>query len=260
MPLMKEPIIECKEVSFAFDGHVVVENVSLAINRGDYVGLIGPNGAGKTTLIKVFLGLLKPTSGTVNLFGHDIKHFHDWHRIGYVPQKATSFDPAFPVTVEEVVAMGRVPVIGLGRRFTPADHAAVKKAMIIVGIDNLAGKRIGELSGGQQQRVFIARALASEPEMLILDEPTTGVDARSQHEFYHFLHGLNSQEHMTLILISHDTSMVNLHISKLLCLNRTLMDKGCNVEFLEHPHEHAGRHMHDRETTHPLMKEVHHRH
>jgi zinc transport system ATP-binding protein len=257
---MKEPIIECDQVSFAFDGHLVLERVTMAIDRGDYVGLIGPNGAGKTTLIKVFLGLLKPSAGSVKIFGHDSRHFRDWHRIGYVPQKATSFDPAFPVTVEEVVAMGRVPVVGLGRRFSAIDDAAVKKAMRVVGIESLAARRIGELSGGQQQRVFIARALASEPELLILDEPTGGVDATSQHEFYHLLHSLNSQEHMTLILISHDTSMVNLHISKLFCLNRTLMDKGCTVEFLEHPHAHGRTHPHYGEEKHPLMKEVHHRH
>ena len=253
---MSEAIVEFKDVTFSYNGRSALEHVSTHIDRGDYVGLIGPNGAGKTTLVKILLGLLQPKSGTVKLFGKDIRKFKDWHKIGYVQQKATNFDPTFPVTVREVVAMGRFAVRGAGRLLGARDHDMINDAIEMVGIYSLAHHHIGELSGGQQQKVFIARALASEPELLILDEPTTGVDANSQHEFYHFLHDLNSHHNLTLILISHDTDIVSTHVSKLLCINRTLMDKGCNLGFLTtHKHTHGGG-----GKEHELFKKVTHKH
>ncbi|MEK6822472.1 MAG: metal ABC transporter ATP-binding protein, partial [Nanoarchaeota archaeon] len=186
---MSEHIVEFEGVSFQYGREAALDNVTASISRGDYVGLIGPNGAGKTTLLKIMLGLLKPTSGEVRLFGTSLQEFRDWHRIGYVPQKATAFDPTFPVTVEEVVAMGRFSLAGIGRPLTACDRRRIHDVMRVAGIAKLANRHVGELSGGQQQKVFIARALASDPELLVLDEPTTGVDIRSQNEFYHFLHG-----------------------------------------------------------------------
>ena len=253
---MAEPIIEFQNVTFSFGSRIALQHVSATIHKGDYVGLIGPNGAGKTTLIKVLLGLLKPSSGTVRLFGQDIKTFKEWHKIGYVPQKATSFDATFPATVKEVVAMGRFSLAGIGHPLDANDRERIDHTLRLTGLEKLADRRIGELSGGQQQKVFIARALASEPELLILDEPTTGVDAKSQHDFYHFLHGLNTLHNLTLILISHDTDVVNTHVSKLLCINSTLMDKGCSIEFLLPTHMH-GRHPKKVEHT---FKRVRHKH
>ncbi len=248
---MSEHIVEFEGVSFQYGREAALDNVTASISRGDYVGLIGPNGAGKTTLLKIMLGLLKPTSGEVRLFGTSLQEFRDWHRIGYVPQKATAFDPTFPVTVEEVVAMGRFSLAGIGRPLTAGDRRRIHDVMRVAGIAKLANRHVGELSGGQQQKVFIARALASDPELLVLDEPTTGVDIRSQNEFYHFLHGLNADHHLTLVLISHDTDTVNKHVSKLLCLNKTLSDKVCTLEFLEKGDVHAHGHH---------MKKVRHRH
>ena len=242
-----EHIVEFKGVSFSYNGTPALESVNASIDRGDYVGLIGPNGAGKTTLVKIMLGLLKPTTGNVKLFSTAFAEFRDWHKIGYVPQKATSFDPNFPVTVEEVVAMGRFSLAGIGRPLTQGDRKRIHDVMRIAGIAKLARRHIGELSGGQQQKVFIARALASDPELLVLDEPTTGVDEKSQGEFYQFLHDLNTKHHLTLVLISHDTDTVNKHVTKLLCLNHSLTDRGCSISFLSAEHEehhHLKRVMH----------------
>lgn len=253
---MKDVVVEFEDVTFSYNGISAVERVNASIYRGDYIGLIGPNGAGKTTLIKVLLGLLRPSSGVVRLFGVPQQRFRDWRKIGYVPQKATAFDPHFPATVEEVVAMGRFALAGVGRRLGPLDRKRIHEAMEMVGIDPLAARRIGELSSGQQQRVFIARALASDPELLILDEPTTGVDAASQHEFYDFMHDLNALHGITLVLISHDTGVVSSHVSRLMCINRTLMAQGCTLDFMAPPH--GKRHVHT--GGHAHMSKVRHMH
>jgi len=245
---MPQPVVEFKDVAFSYNGTPALERVTATINRGDYVGLIGPNGAGKTTLVKILLGLLTPNNGSIKLFGQPLAQFQNWHKIGYVPQKATAFDPQFPATVREVVAMGRFALAGVGRHLGSADRERIRQTLRMVGLEELEDRPIGELSGGQQQKAFIARALVSDPELLILDEPTTGVDAKSQHEFYHFLHGLNSEHHLTLILISHDTDTVSGHVSKLLCLNRSVMDKGCSIGFIDKD-DHAGH-----------FKRVRHRH
>jgi zinc transport system ATP-binding protein len=218
-------------VTYSFNGAPAVDDVSVSINKGEYIGLIGPNGAGKSTLIKLALKLLKPQQGSIKLFGKTINEFSDWHKIGYVPQKATSFDQNFPITVKEVVAMGRYGRVGMARHLHHHDLQAVQDAMRTVGMAHLADRRVGELSGGQQQKVFIARALASEPALMILDEPLTGVDAQSQHSFYHFLHTLHDKG-MTLILISHDTGAVNAHVSRLLCMNHKLLSHGCTIDFM----------------------------
>ena len=183
-------IIELDKVSFAYTTEEVVKDVTLQIHKGDYVGLIGPNGGGKSTLLKLMLGVLKPTKGTVKLFGQDIRHFKDWAKIGYVPQK-TYFDINFPVTVEEVVAMGRYGKRGLFHFPTREDSEKVKQALEQVEMYQFRKRQIGDLSGGQQQRVFIARALVVEPEVIFLDEPTVGVDVKTQQQFYELLRKLN---------------------------------------------------------------------
>jgi zinc transport system ATP-binding protein len=252
---MHEPIVEFQNVSFSYGSRVALQHVNAVINKGDYIGLIGPNGAGKTTLIRVLLGLLKPSSGNVRLYGKNIKEFKDWHKIGYVQQKATTFDATFPVTVEEVVAMGRFAFAGVGRPLDHHDRHRIGDVLKMVGLDKVADRRVGELSGGQQQKVFIARALASDPDLLILDEPTTGVDVRSQHEFYHFLHDLNVHHRLTLVLISHDTDVVSTHVSRLLCINKTIMDHGCSIEFLLPSHKHN-----DVKKNEQIFKRVRHKH
>jgi len=215
-------IISCRDVCFSYGIEDVLHDVNVGINRGEYIGILGPNGGGKTTLIKIFLGLLKPMCGFVQLFGQDISTFKDWTKIGYVPQKATNFDPNFPATVREVVLMGRYARRGIWRRLTSEDEEKAQDALDKVDMAAFSSRLIGDLSAGQQQRVFIARALASEPEVLILDEPTAGVDEMSQKEFYALLQRLNSQHNITLILISHDLEVVSRQASRIIYVNRTV--------------------------------------
>ena len=197
-------IIVLHDISFSRGSDVVLKNINLTIHRGDYLGIVGGNGAGKSTLIKIILGLLKPTKGTVTLFGDDISTFKSWQRIGYVPQKATSFDPNFPATVFEVVLMGRFGRRGIMHGVTEFDKEKVREALAHVDMAEFSDRLIGDLSGGQQQRVFIARALAGEPEIVFLDEPTVGVAESIKKEFYALLKKMNEDLDLTIVLVTHD--------------------------------------------------------
>ncbi|NTW61766.1 metal ABC transporter ATP-binding protein [Candidatus Saccharibacteria bacterium] len=216
-------IIEIDNVSFGYGGNEkVIENVSFNIHLGDYVGLIGPNGGGKSTILKIILGLLRPQKGEVRLFGKKLNEFNDWSKIGYVPQKATNFDAKFPVTVAEVVAMGRPKLFRPFGIESKEDKTIIKKALDDVEMWAYRDRLLGDLSGGQQQRVFIARALAGEPEVIFLDEPTTGVDAKTQEKFYLFLRKLNRENDLTLILVSHDINVVASEATEVIFLNKHL--------------------------------------
>ncbi len=172
------PLVRVEDVSFSFGFRRVLEDVSMDIGRGDFLALLGPNGSGKTTLIKLILNLLTPAKGRVVLMGREATAFHEWERVGYVPQKATHFDPAFPASVREVVAMALRSARPAARRPRREQEAIIRRALGLVGMDEHRDRPIGRLSGGQQQRIFIARAIVTEPEVLFLDEPTAGVDCR----------------------------------------------------------------------------------
>ncbi len=230
MPL--EPYIELSNVSFAYDHNPVLENLSFTVRKGEYLGIIGPNGGGKTTLIKIILGLLHPTGGSVQLFGKDRHDFKEKHRIGYVPQRVTQTDKDFPATVFEVVRTGRIARLGFFEKFTKKDNEVVNRVMEIAGISRYRDTLIGNLSGGERQRVFIARALASEPDVLILDEPTVGVDIGAQKTFYEFLAELNREHNLTIIFISHDVDAVSHETKTVLCLNHTLVCHGLAQDLL----------------------------
>jgi zinc transport system ATP-binding protein len=227
------PFVELNDVSFAYNGEPVLSRIGLEVHRGEYLGVIGPNGGGKTTLLKLALGLLQPTSGTVKLFGRPVGQFKDWSKIGYVSQRATTTESKLPLTVEEVVSFGRVARAGLFRSLGADDRAAVTRAMERVDILPLRKRLITELSGGQQQRVFIAKALAGGPEILFLDEPTVGIDVRSQDSFYQLLAGLNRTEHLTLVMVSHDIDVIVNEVTKLACINETLVYHGAPQEFVK---------------------------
>ncbi len=218
-----EPIVSVENLSFSYDGKTdVIENVSLSVRKGDYLGLIGPNGGGKTTLLKLMLRLLEPERGMVSIFGTDISRFREWYRIGYVSQQATDFDSLFPATVEEVVLMGRYARRGLFRSVTNEDRTKATQALEQVGMHEYLNRRISDLSGGQKQRVFLARALASEPEIIVLDEPTTGVDHESTEQFYALLSRLNKEQGMTLILVSHDLERIAREASRVAIIEKCL--------------------------------------
>jgi zinc transport system ATP-binding protein len=216
---MNTNAIEFNKVSFSYGKQLTLSNVNLSITKKDFFGIIGPNGGGKTTLIKLLLGFIMPDSGKIRLFGEEIGNNKDLYRIGYVSQKATSFDYNFPATVFEVASMGRFAKRGILKQLSAEDYSIVEKALTDVNMLKLRNKRIGDLSGGQQQRVFIARALAAEPEILILDEPLTGVDLESQHKFYDLLKYLNKEKGLTIILVSHDVGMITKLVTKIACVN-----------------------------------------
>ena len=224
-------IVDLDGVTFSYGDTVAVSDVSLTVEAGDFLGLVGPNGSGKTTLLHLMLGLHEPDEGTVELFGRPIEEFDDGGRIGYVSQKATSRGGAMPVTVRECVTMGRFAHAGRGR-LSEADRTAVADAIETVGIGDLTDRLVSELSGGQKQRAYIARALASDADLLALDEPTVGVDAESRDAFYALLDDLND-EGMTVILIEHDIGVVTDRADRIACINTELYHHGDTESFVE---------------------------
>ncbi|WP_435065152.1 metal ABC transporter ATP-binding protein [Halobaculum sp. EA56] len=223
--------VDLRDVTFAYGDRPVVEDVSLSVESGEFLGLVGPNGSGKTTLLELMIGLRRPDSGSVSLFGAPPHEFAEADRVGYVPQDVGDAAGGMPVTVREVVRMSRYHGNLFGR-FGDGDRRAVVAALERVGIADLADRRVGRLSGGQRQRAFIARALAAEADLLALDEPTVGVDAESREAFYDLLHELNG-EGMTVVLIEHDIGVVTAHATEIACLNRELFFHGDPEAFVE---------------------------
>lgn len=216
-----QPAVELRDVSFTYlpggDCPPVLEAVSLRVEADDFLGIIGPNGGGKTTLLKVILGLLHPQRGQVRVFGGDPQSGR--HRIGYVPQRAR-VDPTVPATVLDVVLTGRLGRSSWGPWFGREHVKAAMSALEQTETANLADRPIGALSGGQQQRVLIARALAAEAELLLMDEPTSGVDPAMNRALIDLLHRLN--ERIPIAVVSHDVSFVSKHLKHVACLNRRL--------------------------------------
>jgi len=224
-------VIELENVTVRYQELVALEDVSLKVTPGEFLALIGPNGSGKTTLIKAILGLVTPAAGTVRLFGKLPQKLNgEWRRVGYVPQIA-QIDPRFPIRVFDVVLMGRYGQLGLIRRPGRRDREAAWRALERVGMEDLAQRSIGRLSGGQRQRVFVARALATEPELLLLDEPTTGVDVGTTEGLFDLLVELHRQG-ITILVASHDVGVVAQHVNQVACLNRRLVAHGRPQEVL----------------------------
>lgn len=219
---MSKTIIKLENVYYSYEKKLVLENINLTIKEGMFVGLVGPNGGGKTTLIKIILGLLKPQRGNVYLLDKPIDSFKDWNRIGYVSQKANTFNKGFPATVFEVVSMGLTAKVGYFRFFNKRHKERVLEAIRQVDLESYAYENIGNLSGGQQQRVFIARALVSDPQLLILDEPTVGIDYQNVKRFYDLLYKLNKEKNITMLLVTHDTGAVTKFATEIACINQKL--------------------------------------
>ena len=228
---MTDSVIRLEHISHAYDEKLVLQDVNLEIKSGMFMGLVGPNGGGKTTLIKIILGLLKPDQGNIYLLDQPIEQFHDWNRIGFVSQKANTFNKGFPATVFEVVAMGLTAKIGYLKFMRKKHKQKVLETIDMVGMGDYAYQNIGELSGGQQQRIFIARALVSEPSLLILDEPTVGIDYRNVERFYELLHELNTKQNLTLLLVTHDTGVMTEYATNVVCLNKQLHFHGKTEDY-----------------------------
>lgn len=228
---MNQPIVEMKNVNFTYERQRVLEDINITIEQGSFLGLVGPNGSGKTTLLKCLLGLLKPQQGEIKLFGQPIQKFRNWHEIGFVSQKANSFNTGFPASVFEVVSSGLTSRLGLFKFMNHKDRKRVYEAIEAVGLGEFTRRNIGELSGGQQQRTFIARAIVSNPKLLILDEPTVGVDAKTVQSFYDMLLTLNKDLGITLILVTHDIGTITDKVSHVACINKHLHFHGNSMEF-----------------------------
>jgi zinc/manganese transport system ATP-binding protein/zinc transport system ATP-binding protein len=218
----QEPIVELRGVTCGYEGQTVLNDVSLKINRGDFVGLLGPSGSGKTTLLRAVLGAVPLYQGQILVEGRSVAERRP--RIGYVPQLET-IDWNFPVTVEQVVMMGRTTDSPLFPWYRRSDREMALTVMERLGIADLARRHIRELSGGQQQRVFLARALVSSPRLLLLDEPTMGVDIKTRDEVMHLLDELNHQD-VTIVMTTHEINAVAAHLPWVVCLNRGVVAEG----------------------------------
>jgi len=214
---MTTPVIECNRLSVELGGVMVLDGVTLSVCKGDYLGLVGPNGGGKTTLLRVILGLEKSSGGSVSVFGALPGSFPE--RIGYVPQRLF-FDREFPISVRELVLMGRLSKKKLFQHFNRIDREKADAALGVAGLERLADRRIGTLSGGELQRALIARALAGEPELLLLDEPTASADPQMKTTIYDLLD--NQKKKLTIVLVSHDVGGIKGHVSGIATLNTTL--------------------------------------
>ena len=256
----KKEVIRIREMWAGYENDPVLEDINLSVYESDFIGLIGPNGGGKTTLIKVLLGLLTPQQGEVRIMGKPVSEGRE--HIGYVPQSVV-FDRDFPASVWEVALMGRLGRRGLFRRYNAEDEQAAVDALRQVEMYDLRKRPIGDLPGGQRQRVYIARALATQPDILLLDEPTASVDPQVSDDIFETLNVIN--EHVTILLISHDMNAVSSYTKTVGCLNRTLFYHGdrevssdmvsaayhCPVDLIAHgvPHrvlaEHDHQHHHE---------------
>jgi ABC-type Mn/Zn transport systems, ATPase component len=212
-------IVSLRDVSVYFNESPILEDVSFSINQDDFLAIIGPNGSGKTTLLKAILGLIKPDKGEVKVFGKSPEGGRK--SIGYLPQ-STFFDLNFPISVFDVVLTGRYK--GIGKSYSREDSDAVIQTLETVGMLEFRDRQIGKLSGGQMQRVFLARAIAREPRLLLLDEPTASIDPEMQNSFYALLSQLKKR--MAIVLVSHDIGVVFAHVDKVICVNRKLFYHG----------------------------------
>ena len=216
----EKAVVETAHVDFAYDGDLVLEDITLTVQERDFLGIVGPNGSGKSTLLKIILGLIHPLRGRVRVFGQPPERAR--HLIGYVPQHA-DLDGSFPISVMDVVLIGRLGKAPRLGRYGKTDRQTAEGAMQEVEIHDLRNRRFGTLSGGQKQRVLMARALVGKPELLLLDEPTTSVDGRVEQDIYDLLKRLN--EKVTIVLVSHDLGFISTYVTHVACVNRHLV---CN--------------------------------
>jgi len=205
---MEETIINAEKISFGYGGISVLDDASFKVNKGSYTGIIGQNGSGKSTLLKIILGELKSLSGKVEIFGQNVETFREWYQIGYISQAGFTIKKSFPATAEEMIMMSLYKEIGIFRFPRYVQREKVSNALKLVNMQQYAKRQIGSLSGGELQRVLLAKTLVNTPDILILDEPTTGFDLESGELFYNLLTELNKKQKLTIIIVSHDNEKV----------------------------------------------------
>jgi len=233
-------VIEVQDLEFYYGQNLIFSNVNFNIKRGDFTCLIGANGSGKSTLLNLLLGEKKPTNGEIKLFNENISNFMEWPRIGYVPQIGFGLSKDFPASCEEVIRTSLFPTIGLFKPANKNHKEMVSYALELVGMEGYANKLISELSGGQFQRIMIARVLINNPDIMILDEPTTGIDGKTVETLYKLLWELN-QSNITILMVTHDTINTIDYTNRILCLEEGSLielDKTDLKNELAHRHTH----------------------
>ena len=236
-------IIEAENLGFSYGGESVFSGVTFSLREGDFVALIGSNGAGKSTLVKLLLGELSPSEGAIRLFGGDAAHFHEWPKIGYLPQNAARAGQGFPASVREVVEANLYTGAGLFHFPGRTLRARAAEALRQVDMAGYEKRLVGELSGGQQQRVMLARVLAGQPEVMILDEPVSGIDQKTVDALYQLLIRLNREQNLTILMVTHDVARTSAIASRVLCL-----EEGSLVELEPHQVKEELRHRHKHPT------------
>ena len=216
---MKNKVLEVKDLSFSYPDKSILHRLSFDVDAGDFMCIVGTNGTGKSTLLKLILNQLSPLEGEIKLLGTNSEKYKDFASIAYVSQKATNINRDFPATVEEVVSLGLYSKKGLFKRNTKEDKKLIDSALERVGMLDYKHRQIGYLSGGQQQRVFIAKALISDPRIIFLDEPTTGIDIRAVDSICCLLGDLNKNSGITIVMVTHDISSIIYHSNKILVLS-----------------------------------------
>ncbi len=237
-------VIEAQDICFGYTGERILDHVGFTVNKGDFVSIIGSNGSGKSTLLRIILGELSPYQGSVCLFGEEVAHFKSWPKVGFVPQNGFRGNAGFPATAEEIVLLNLYSEIGLFRLPGKAQREKARYALQMVNMEAHAKRLFGELSGGQQQRVMLARVLANEPELLLLDEPTTGVDAQTVETLYTLLSRYNRERNITVVMVTHDMGRAAAHVSRVLCLEESSLVElrpEQVAEELTHKHTHPAR-------------------
>ena len=231
---MAVPVFEIKDVTYEYKDKMeatpALQNISFSINEGEFLAIVGPNGSGKSTLLKLILGVYKLQQGQILINGKNRKSFNAWQDIGYVSQKAAAHAKGFPATVKEVVLSGLTKEKGLFKRFNRKDNEQLDKTLELLDISHIKYQNVSNLSGGQAQRVFIARALINNPSILVLDEPTEGIDSKHVKDFYNVLFKLKEKD-VTILLVTHDIGVVVDNAYRVACLNEHLHFHGTNTEF-----------------------------
>jgi zinc transport system ATP-binding protein len=246
--MSENPAIIVDKVCYTYGGRPAVDNASFTVEQGDFLGIIGPNGGGKTTLLRLMLGLLRPDTGDIRLFGAAPSKTRG--RVGYIPQE-TNLNKSFPITVSDIILMGLTGLRGLGRRYKRSDRLKADILMERLALTPLKDRPVAQLSGGQRQKALLARAMVSDPEMLFLDEPTASVDVSGEDEIYDHLHLLNKTG-VTVVLVTHNIGVLSRYVKSVACINRELyfhadgkLDQatvnktfGCQVDLIAHgvPH------------------------
>lgn len=236
-----DKVIEAKELCFGYGSELILDRIGFCIHQGEFVGIIGSNGTGKSTLLKLLLAQLEPVSGEIRLLEQDIRAFKQWSKIGYVAQNGIAAAASFPATAAEVVQANLFSQIGLLRLPRKEHREQALHALELVGMQDYAKRLIGNLSGGQQQRVMLARVLVNQPALMLLDEPTTGIDAKSAEALYELLQRLNRESGIAVVMVTHDVARTSSYAGRMLCLENgsiVELDRHQLDEELFHKHKH----------------------